>query len=538
MVLSVLGALACDGDPTPTKVIPLGLRPIVTGEAHLAGFAAGACSRGQPASGDGHRYCAFYRIAPGDTSRTELWVVDVSAALSGSPAPCDGTSSGCLLLTDHLFTGVKLESLSHPEAHRFEGDTLLYLADPNPASAQLDRFEGRVWAWRPGWKRPRALTTDRGVHCRASESAAVAYCVDGVTDRPQAEFDLRAGRLDEANDEPLAVVERLRAIVQGNLAWSAAFTPAGDAFVYSSWPDGAAAQALRVLPLNGGRISATEARTVISSGRHFTLSPDGRAVYFQRGGDRGQERGDLWAADFPSGQGEGELAKGVFSFTALGRSAGLDLGVLYLTEMGGLEGVLSVLRDRRRPDSAQILSHDAHFWYPSADANFTYVLEVTQNDERGILADNRTGTSCRLGSRGDVPVYNPDFLPALRAVLWTEPDPGNQDNDLSFLGTPEDCGGVRPLGPGIEQVLPAGRSGVFYLSRARKDDKAPTTLFHVPVLADGPLRGQGTAIVTDLDIDNLTRLDWSNGLPEALVLGTRAGAAQGQGLFVFGPLQP
>lgn len=516
---------ACDGDaPPPT---PLALRPIVAGEAQLAGFAAGGCNRGETPGGDGHRWCAFFRASPEDAERKELWVVDVTAAMSGEPARCNGSSPGCVRLTDRLFTGVKIESPSHPEAHRFEGDTLLFLAEASPQSATLDRYEGPLWAWRPGWKRARALTTDRGVHCRASDTAPVAYCVDGVSDRPRLEFDLRVGRLADAEASVLPVVERIVPLRQGDLAWSAAFSPQGDLFAYSSWREGEAAQALRVVSTAG---AGTEPpRTVIEDGRHFGLSFDGRSVYFLRGGSRPQGRGDLWAADFPGGEGAAELARGVFSFSLLGRSQRADGGVLFVTEMRGLEGVLRLLPDRRRPAESREISRDAHFWYASPDGRFTYVLEVTRREERGVIVDNQRGSVCRLGSGPDRVVYNPTFLPRLDAVLWTEEDPDGE-RELSFLGRPGDCSGVRPLGPGLLELLPLGDKGALFVAKRAEE---PPTLFHAPVFDERPLEVLGAPVLADIDMDNLTAVGAG---PDALVVGTRATAPEGRGLFVFGPL--
>ena len=188
----------CNGDVPPREP---GLAVLVPGPAKLAGLAVYGCSNAEPPTADGHRWCAFFRPATAEPARTELWVIDVTRVLAGQAVPCDGTNSGCLLMTGDLFTGSLIGSPSHPEAHHFEGDTLFFLAQASPDVQELERYEGFVWAWRPGWKRPRAISTAKGLLCRGSNTAAVAYCVDNVIEtRTTLTFDLRAGRLVDQTD--------------------------------------------------------------------------------------------------------------------------------------------------------------------------------------------------------------------------------------------------------------------------------------------------------------------------------------------------
>ncbi len=504
VVCSVVG-VACDGELGREARLQL----LVAGKGRLVGFGDRACSRGQ---GGSHRHCAFFRPAPDAEMQTELWVIDVTRALAGESIACDGTSSGCLRMTDHLFTGTKFESPAHPEAHRFDGDTLLFLADPGPNITKLDRYEGHVWAWRPGWRRPRALTTEGAVLCNASESAPVAYCVDGVTETGRIEFDLRVGRLRDQDDSLLPVVERIVPRRGDDVVWSAGFSADGSQLVYSSWRDTDRAQTLRVGPVD--RPDATQA--VVEGGRFWTVASDGRAVYFLRGGSF-DKPAQLWSADFPSGGNVTMLTDGVFDFEVLGGSR----GVAFRTDLKGFEGILHRIRDRARTQVAI----DAHAWYPSEDGRFTYILQVDRRAERGLIADNDGGTICTLDSGGGETVYSPSFLPSLRSVVWSEPD--ENDLDVTYLARPDDCGGVRRLATGVRYLRPMGR-GLVYAAELGEE---PPSLFHLPVVGDGPLPAPGPAIMDHVDTNNVAPVG-----DAGLIIGSRDDAPGGAGLFLFGPL--
>src|SRR5205085_12683758 len=113
-------------------------------------------------------WCAFSRPLPGASpggTTGELWVLNVSKALAGTVPICDGSSADCVRLTAALWTGTAVYGDSHPSAHRFEGDTLIFHAGATPGPH--DPYQGPIWAWRPGWKQPRQLTGPRGLLCWA-----------------------------------------------------------------------------------------------------------------------------------------------------------------------------------------------------------------------------------------------------------------------------------------------------------------------------------------------------------------------------------
>jgi hypothetical protein len=521
-----LVALGCEGSH-PSGVAPEvdpGLHLVVAGDARLAGIGEGtACSHGAPAAGDGHRWCAFYRPAPEDPTRTELWVTDVTRAMAGKAAACDGSDPGCLLMTGRLFTEFRFQSYSHPEAHRFEGDTLLFLGPEQPGGKERERFEGLVWAWRPGWAQPRAITTDRGVLCRAGGLSATAICVDRVSDVPR-QFDLRAGPVVDRDDSLLPLIERIT--LDASFAWSAFFSRAGDQFAFSSRRPGEGAETLRVIATEA--LGLEPPRAIVADGTSWTLSRGGGTVFFMRSLAANGRTGALWSAAFPSGADAQELSPGVFDFQTVG-----DEGVAFRTDVRGFEGVLQVVPDRRDPARRFALSPDVHAWYPLASGRLTYILRARPGEERGFVGDVERGSICGLESRADITVYGAKLVPNLGLVSWTEPNPSSDGLDLTFLGRPDDCGGKRVLGAGITILEPVGPRGLAFGAQSQIDDRT-LTFRHIAVLDDNrPMDELATVILDDVDASNV---DHAGDAPEALLLGAADGSAAGKGLYAFGPL--
>src|SRR3954463_13832386 len=93
----ILGLVGCDG--TLGTDLPPETSHLVNGTVQLVGDTGTTCSSG---TGGADIWCAFARSdADGVAS---LWVLNISRA-TREPTPCDGTSSGCLLLSSTLWTG-------------------------------------------------------------------------------------------------------------------------------------------------------------------------------------------------------------------------------------------------------------------------------------------------------------------------------------------------------------------------------------------------------------------------------------------------
>lgn len=509
---------ACDGYVPPLKDRA---RQIVAGPATPAGFGERACSHADPPAGDGHRWCAFFRPAPDERDRIELWAFDATAALAGLEVRCEGDGVRCLRVSERLWTGSKIGSPSHPEAQRFVGDTLVFLADPHPATEKLDRYEGGVWAWRPGWPEARRLTGPRGVLCEGNPRGDAFYCVENVVDMPVIRLDLTMGSIEQTGQGGLPTVENIVPIREDDIAWSAAFVPAGDALAYSSWRDGERVESLRVLPV---RDAGGASRVVLEGITRWRLSFDGAVVYWLRDRQLGREETTftLTATEFPGAAPLGDVATGVYAYRPLG-APGVDRGVAFMTQPSGLEGTLHLARDPRRPGESVVVEQDVHFWRPSTDGRFLYILQSDRRGERGLMADIDQGTVCRLGSRPGVTVYSVDFLLPLGLVAWSESVDAEDGGEMRsvFAGKPTTCDGVQTLGD-VQHLRPVGTRGLVLGTVSGEGFD----------LSLAPARGglvDGS--VAELLVSGVGREVAPVGArPDALLVGTIETAPEGQGL--------
>jgi hypothetical protein len=530
LMLFLVVAPACENDspvqppPEPT------LRLLVPGEAKLLEV---ACTQAEPAASGGHHWCAFYRPAPDGEARTELWVVDVTRALAGEPVPCDGSSSSCIRITDRLYGFERFEGdIPNYVKAGFEGDTLLFQAREN---ATNPTFEGATWAWRPGWSRPRPISTSKGNWCIASRSGQYAYCYDYWAEGTSS-FDLRAGRLIDQDNSLLPLVERIS--LHAGASFSANFTRADELFVYSSWREGEAAQALRVIP--AAELGHTPARTVVADVEEWVLSGDGQAVFFRRGssppppslpeGSWSWGPGSLWAADFPSGAERREIASGVMHYQPFSNT-----GVGFVTDPQGLQGTLHVQRDWRHPESRVRVAGDVYGW--ASQGRFTQIWQRDDNGRRVIVRDNERGTTCVVPIRPQLPgqnYYGVRFLPNLGALSWFEPDPTDESTYVIFLARPQDCGDVRVLGKQLGVLEEVGSHGLVFGSLPSNDSKV-MSLFYVPSYDGRPLDTTGQLILSDVE---RSRPGWVSARRETLVMSTTGNDAFSKGVYLFGPLPP
>ena len=81
-----------------------------------------------------------------------------------------------------LWTGAPLGGPSHPFSHQFNGETLFFYADSTADRQSL--YHGPVYAWRPGWKAPRVVTSPEGIMCFGHPTLPLVYCLDAIAGDP------------------------------------------------------------------------------------------------------------------------------------------------------------------------------------------------------------------------------------------------------------------------------------------------------------------------------------------------------------------
>ena len=301
-------------DAGPPPPVGAGSKVLVPGNARLVGQGADSCSNQTPASSD--RWCAFARPS-NFLGLTDLWVINVTQALAGKVPACDGNSPNCLRLTSSLFAG----DLTR---HGFGGDTLIYYAENNGDSMN---FVGTVFAWRPEWVVPRALTSQTGLSCQAHPRVASVLCLENpVTDATTKIFsvDLVAGKLDATNTGLLPKLDTVLYSAPGDptsvTKFQAAFSPTGDAALWSARTTAAGSEILNSQTLNvpGSR------KVVAQDVAHWQVSSDSASWYWLKSFNysvSGADSGTLQVAPYPAGTPATDVLPNVGQYTAVGSNS-------------------------------------------------------------------------------------------------------------------------------------------------------------------------------------------------------------------------
>jgi hypothetical protein len=307
--------------------------------------------------------------------------MNVSKAIAGASIQCEENGDDCFRLSSNLFTGSHFPGPFHPFDHRFDGDTLIFYAEVAPNTPQP--YVGPVWTWRPGWRRPRQISTSNGGLCFAHARAPAAYCIDAMVSvkDPNSilgipiyhELDLLAGSVEDPSLGPLPKAEHLVAVDAAMLAWRARFTPTGGLFAYSHVPPGELHEVLKVVrTVDVGR---SDPFTVAVDASQWEIAHDGAAVYFLRGFDRSlglSAAGTLMLADLPFGLKPVELQPAVASFELVGASEGVfsdvDKGVAFYNHAPMESWTFSVMLDRTWPTDVTLLGRKPYNAQISTDA--------------------------------------------------------------------------------------------------------------------------------------------------------------------------
>jgi hypothetical protein len=521
-VVVVVLLLGCDGALAPPAAAPTTRRLLAEPSVTLVGHGRTTCSSGVPKPGiDGQVWCAFAREA-GDT--TELWVLDISAAVAGAVA-CDGHDARCLRLTASLWTGDPLAGPSHPTIHGFDGDTLIFYADARAGTAD-GTYRGPIQAWRPGWSGSRTLTSPDGFICHGHPWAAAAYCVDGVVSIDQDrnyEFDLRAGALAGPGAGPLASAGRIRALgARGELMWGAAFSPDGQLFLHSAPSESGDVEVLSLSPTGtGGLGPATE---LMRGAARWQLAPDGRKLYYLGSYqyDAVDPTGTLTMVDFPPTAAPAVvLHEHVGRYSSLGDFGQPDRGLAFLHDLSMGNGTLALLRDRGQPATASTVGADVADYVTSPDLRYAF-LSQPDSPLGGLVASSDGKTSCPINAHEDGGlVYSVGFSPDGASVFWAQDAPNMVDSE-GWYAASDRCAPKRQFSSDLAYLLPV-RGGLVY---AEKDPGGLTmTLAFAPL--EGGVLGAASVIQANVGVSI------ARGGPTYIVY-TSSGEAPG--LYAWGPL--
>jgi hypothetical protein len=502
------------------------VRRLVPGRAQLVGAHLTGCSH-QPSSSE--RWCAF--SLPGQTlGRTDLWAINLTRALAGN-VTCDGNDPSCRRLTDDLWTGMPEQGPSHPTAHRFEGDTLIFHAN---APSNLTLYRGRIYAWRPGWSEARQISSAQGVTCSGHLRSDVAVCIENITAEAvmPTQFDLSAGRIGAS---PLPMVARITPSRQNQASqWRSGFSANGDFFAYST--GGKTVQERETLSVMRSDDTAfLDRRTVVGSGlSRWQIARDGQRWYFLRNynySTEGDPAGTLVQADFPSGANETVVGSRVGAFLLLSDGTDADRGIgIYDTVTLGV-GTFRILRDAGNPGTAVTIASKVASAVLSPDLRFTYFSTVfddsTGHGDAWIARTDGTGR-CALTTSPTTDSYGSPFLAHSGLVFWADrvdPDTGVGEG---WRANPDGCTDKQKFADRVDFWFPARDSGLLYSDMG---DGKLATLRTLKLGPDGAWPPSGSVIAQA----QVARVYAVLAPDRDYVLFTPGPGTAEDGLYLFGP---
>ena len=523
------------GDPYPRSYAdPKLTKQLVTGELYLLGTGMSACTNELPAPGD--RWCAFAR--ENASGETELWVINVSRALQGSAIQCDETSQHCLRLSAKLWTGTQLWGPSHPYSHRFDGDTLLFYADA-PADLR-EPYEGPIYAWRPGWAAARRIT-ERGVSCTGQRLSTAVYCIDaldGVFDSdlfapPEwHSFDLLAGKLDDAAESPLPVVERIALANGDSQAFRAQILRDGERLAFSSVLAGGTQETLRWVALDAETPPAPA--VVIEDAAQWEMAHDGNVAYVLRGYSPETRLGQLALVDFPSGENVRPVATDVLHIDLVGAFDSLlgrtDLGLGY--DRATPEGeAFDFIADRAQPEAVQTVAVNIEGQRVSSDGVHTLFHQIAGDGWPVATVARSDGSGkCTLNTALTAETYGSRFTTDGKRVLWVEY--GRSGSEEGWSADPATCQSKVKFG---DWVLGYSLSRDFVIFEGGDEADSTSYLQYAKLPTDPTVTA-----VTPLVLHEGPRypfLALEEGQSTFIVHARSGDTPEEQGLFVHGPLE-
>lgn len=507
-------------EPRTGRPLPVGVHAPVRlydGDVLLVGNGKSACTHQTPASGDGHRWCAFL-VSPAVNGLAALWVIDVTRAATGDAPRCDGSDAGCLRLTDKAYIRTAIG---------FEGDTLTYGTDSTAVG--YNDFLGRIFAWRPGWSRGRQISSDNGFTCIGHKTSAAAACFDDPVGDPvkRDSANVRAGLLADETGGPLPVFGRYPLRNDNTSTWQADFSPDGSFFLLSNADAAGGQQNLRVVPT--AKVGQAQP-TLIADAIFWQISNDGQKIYLERNLHNLAQLGDLYVADFPSGANAALLESELRGFTIVGDRPSDQALQLWKNHPPG--GTIELMWNRAMVAPKAIFTHDDFLngAVLSPDLRFTTWL----NDPfRAVVFRNADLATCAINGPDDPPVSGISYLAHSGLMFWKALQPGQESRRDAFYAPPENCAQKVRFAHDVDLVAPIDDRGVVFSDEQGPDSPGPT-LKYIAATASGLALDPAGAVRVQENVRGTVVFVGAN--PPLLVYSAKDGGGDASRLFVFGPV--
>jgi hypothetical protein len=468
-------------DAPPAPAPNMDSTVVIKGAARLVGSHFSACSNAVPASGNGDRWCAF-SVPNRQIGFTDLWVMNVTKALAGTPPKCDNTDPNCKLLIPpgstmamgtQLWTGQPMQGPIHPTTHRFDGDTLIFHA---LASENVDQYSGPIFAWRPGWDAPKKISLGTTAYsCSGHGTAEVFVCIENLSTMDPLVFDLTGGQL-ATGAKMIKHIVPFRAGSQTS-QWRAALSRDGQYLVFST--GGLTVAERETLYLS--KMSAPDQVTMVGTPgiSRWSISADSKRYYYLRNYNydtAGAPSGIMTMADFPMGTGEVTLAPAVGAIVALGDGE-IDKGVGFFDNVLASKATFKYMADPKTKATVTVASNIGGTLGVSRDLKLLYYYKDV-NPDNGTTTDgyiakmdgseNATG-GCTITDQLDSDQFGAPFTQNGSQIFWADKiDPVDGVGE-GWTANPNGCLNKRKFSDKMDFWFLHGNDGMVYSDEGMAD---------------------------------------------------------------------
>jgi hypothetical protein len=491
--------------PPPPPINPMAVKFLPQGSELIGGITVG-CSYGMGTTGG--RWCAFGRRG-GTLGKLELWAIDMSKVTAGFS--CDNGNKACVQLTTNLFNAQPMAGPRHPTAHRWYGDMLVYHADAKSTTSQA--YSGPVYAWMPGWDKPRKISaTDNAFRCVGHSRQPLALCIENLSaaEVSPLTFDLYAGKVDvDGGTKKIAQIVPSHPTL-GTSQWGAGFTADGAYFLYSTATAGNGANATpeTLFYIETAKIGTTPTPMPTQVGEPgisaWDISPDNTKWFYMRDYNYSDTMpsGTLWMADFPTGANPVRIASPLVASGSMNGVAAYDLvlnkegklaWVAFMQAYNGTTGNFRILKNPagnledpmnvvKVLDGMPILPSNSpdlkHGWYFLSRSEG----DAPTTDSRVLHYDGTT--ACALSQATNSSIFGAPFFENSGLALWVDEYDSVTDTGTGYSAKPNDCTGKKRFASKVDYWFPRGDEQLVYTDAV----DGPRSELKIAKVANGELQ--------------------------------------------------